>query len=170
MSDATQFKHYMSYPMCGFCTNAWDIIYARQRSGLSCEQWLDKCKVGGCDPDVWEYIDTRTGWPLGWKIDKATGRPKVYQDEKLEIPIPEYDDRVFHMRKPDRGNLYNPNAPWRKISERLRAESIRRKERLRKLSPDDPSLFDDDDEDLFDEEDDERVTVPADLDDPDLWD
>jgi hypothetical protein len=110
MSNVTQFEHYMRYPMCGYCNSAWDVIYQRLRMHTSPEQWLGYCPVGGCDPDIWDYIDERTGWPLKWKMQPNGFRPRW---DKLP-PIPDYDDRCYHKRGGD-----GPSEPWRKVSAKL---------------------------------------------------
>jgi len=113
-TDPTQFDHYAHYPMCGWCYNAWDLVYARTRSSVSPMRWLEFCRWGGCDPDIWDMIDEGTGWPHGWSID-AHNVPIAYQaDSKIVLDIPDYDNRVFHMRK-DNG----PSAPWRTVNQRL---------------------------------------------------
>jgi hypothetical protein len=43
--------------ICGYCSTAWDLVYKRQRSVTSAEQWVGYCKEGGCDPDIWDYVD-----------------------------------------------------------------------------------------------------------------
>lgn len=169
MADATELSHYTNYPMCGYCSNAWDIIYGRQRTIISCERWLSYCKWGGCDPEVWEHIDERTGWPIGMKIDKATGWPKCFTDIKATVLIPEYDNRVYHMRENSADN-----APWRKVSERLRQAAIARKGKIKNIDLKDVDFGDDEDftdEDLFGPYGDTVVQhmQPTDLDDPDLW-
>jgi hypothetical protein len=95
--DPTDIRHYMKLPICGYCINAWDIIFKRppwdERHGhRSPEAWLEHCHVGGCDPDVWEFLGD-DGWPL---------------------PKPKPDNRLYHRR--DRNS---DTARWRKFQPKL---------------------------------------------------
>lgn len=163
--DVTDLRHYVSYPVCGFCMNAWDMIYGRKRTGTNCEKWLGFCKWGGCDPDVWEYLDERTGWPWGWKINPKTMTPRVFET-LMEIPIPDYDNRVYHMRRSD-----DPGAPWRKTSERLRAARLAKNGKVKGINLEDVEW----DGEITDEDLTGVSGFPGhepdavDLDDPDLW-
>src|SRR4051794_1839621 len=95
MGNPAQLKHYANYPVCGFCINAWDIVYQRTRSNTSAARWVDYCKVVGCDPDIWDYLDMETGWPKGWPMK---GEPEMPDWDKLPKP-PEQDNRVYHKRR-----------------------------------------------------------------------
>ena len=157
-SNPTQFEHYMHYPICGHCTTAWDIIYKRQRAHTySPRFWLEKCRFGGCDPDVWDYLDDSTGWPLGWKI--RGGHPVWKQVVKVVPPDP--DPRVFHKR--EFYNDANPHAPWRTMSARLLKMAQEQSALRRNGVPDDQIKWDDDD---YAEPDEPTV---ADPDDDDIW-
>lgn len=169
MADATMLKHYVNYPVCGFCMNAWDILYGRQRTTISCEKWLSFCHWGGCDPDIWDYLDERTGWPLGTKIDPKTMWPRYFTNHNLAIPIPEYDNRVYHMRETE-----DDRAPWRKTSDRLRAEYAKVKAGRKPIDLNEVAWDDEEeitDEDVFGPFGDDAVDAMqgVDLDDPDLW-
>lgn len=196
MSNATELRHYTHYPMCGYCYNAWNIVYCRTRSLTSPGKWVEWCPSGGCDPDIWDHIDENTGWPEDWKLD-SMGHPKGYRNpKKYPLFIPKTDNRVYHLRADD-----DSNAPWRKTSSRLRNEQIARTAKKKGLTIDDiewdedpepsavPPEFtptsvddiewdDDDDEDLFGPHGDDVVqhaevaaeSAAADwADDPDLW-
>lgn len=164
MSDATQLSHYTNYPMCGYCTNAWNIVFGRSRTIISCERWLKYCKWGGCDPDIWEYLDERTGWPLGWKVDPKTMWPRCFTDSKVKLPIPDFDNRVFHMRAND-----DPTAPWRKTSERLRAAAIDRKGKIKGIKVEDITDWNDGGPEEEPDPAEQEFHEATDLDDPDLW-
>lgn len=148
MSDPTNLHHYMNFPVCGFCTNAWDIVYGRMRSTTSPARFVEWCRVGGCDPDIWDFIDDGTGWPVGWKLSKHTGLPLCYKDpKKWPLEIPEYDNRVYHRRKND-----DPGAPWRKIMISLHNRQAKVKSESNKPTAFEDIEWDDDeadDEDLF---------------------
>jgi hypothetical protein len=120
------------------------------RTLISPEKFLSYCRWGGCDPDIWDHLDGKTGWPLGMKLDKH-GKPKAFYNHSIAISIPEYDNRVFHLRANS-----DDNAPWRKTSVRLLAEAGKRKARIRGIK-------------IEDIEWDEPEAEPVDLDDPDLW-
>ena len=99
-------RHYVKLPICGFCQNAWDILFARapwSRSahGTAPGQMVRYCRVGGCDPDIWEYLDEDGDWN-GRKVKGNNG--------------------TFHRR------LDNDSAaPWRKGWPRIVAAfSVRR--------------------------------------------
>jgi hypothetical protein len=159
--DPTTIKHYTHLPMCGFCVNAWDVIYGRVRTLISCEQWIGYCKWGGCDPDVWEYIDEITGWPIGMKLNKQ-GKPKAFYDHKIVIEIPPFDNRVYHRRS-DSGD----NAPWRKVSVQLMKAWQERTAKIKGIKIEDVEWEDS----IYP---DPNYTEPVqtkvvDLDDPDLW-
>jgi hypothetical protein len=47
--------------MCGYCNTAWEIICGNMTSGTLLLDWIDMCSTGGCDPDLWEYVDEKTG-------------------------------------------------------------------------------------------------------------
>ncbi len=89
-------KHYVRLPICGYCGNAWDIVFGRPPwhkgpGRYTAEEWLGHCRVGGCDPDIWEF---------------------------LEDPfVVEYDNRVYHRREDD-----EPNAPWRRMWPKIVAQ------------------------------------------------
>jgi len=160
--DVTDLRHYTNFPICGFCYNAWDIIFGRQRTLISCEKWLSFCRWGGCDPDVWDFIDEKTGWPKGMKLNKQ-GQPKVFFDHKLVIEVPVYDNRVYHRRANS-----DDNAPWRKTSDRLRGEAMKRKARIKGINLDDVEW---EGGDTYPES---NYTEPVlvqevDLEDPELW-
>ena len=108
-------RHYVNLPMCGFCVNAWDVIYMRARPGtISPQRWIEFCHHGGCDPDVWDYIDQETEWPPGF-VFLESGH--VDWPETVEAyVVPDHDDRVFHMRLSE-----GPGAAWRKIMPKLAA-------------------------------------------------
>jgi hypothetical protein len=82
--------------ICGFCNTAWDLVYKRCRSVTSVGQWVGYCREGGCDPDIWDYIDDNGG---------------LAEDE-----VPEFMPHLFHRR--DHNNPYG----W-KFGKRARAES-----------------------------------------------
>lgn len=104
--------HYMKLPICGYCMNAWDQIYNRspwdQRPGsIPPSRWLELCRVGGCDPDAWDFLDEETGLPH---------------------PDPTPDDRLFHRRgQGRRWERYTPklvsewaairNAKYQKVTD-----------------------------------------------------
>jgi hypothetical protein len=149
--DPTNIKHYMNFPVCGFCNTAWDVLYGRIRSATSPAQWVGYCKAGGCDPDIWDFIDEGTGWPNGWKLG-FKGMPLFYGDpKKNKVKFPPTDNRVYHRRATD-----DQNAPWRKFMVRLNNLSIKESEKRRNVSFDDlewegadDPLDDIEDEDLF---------------------
>ena len=151
MGNPAEFEHYKKYPMCGFCTNAWDIIYQRSRHLTSPVVWVGEyCPVGGCDPEVWDYLNSTTMWPKGFKVSKKTGMPNW---DKLPN-LPDHDDRVFHKRKTD-----GPNAKWRRTSNALLKKAIEAHEAFRLEDPTDRAEWDDE----------EDVTQPVDLADADIW-
>jgi len=155
MSDPTEFDHYQNYPLCGFCYHAWDIIYGRVRSHTSPDVFLGMCPHAGCDPYIVDYISDETGWPPGWQLDER-GVPLAYSDPgRFKLKIPEYNNRVFHMRR-DSG----PGAAWRQTSQRLLKEGQKFSSKDRESRRV---------ENIFDYEDEEPAMVPVDLDDPDLW-
>ena len=171
MADVTELRHYTNFPVCGYCMNAWNIIYGRMRTGLSPEKWLGYCRWGGCDPDVWDHIDDRTGWPWGWKVNKETGWPRCYTDPKAPMPLPDTDNRVYHMRAND-----DPAAPWRKTSDRLRAARQTRNGKIKGINLDEIEWDEEEitDEDVFGPNGDEAMDAKmdageVDLDDEDLW-
>jgi hypothetical protein len=129
MSGVTDFEHYMNYPVCGYCNTAWDIVMQRMRAITPPGRWLDWCPCGGCDPDIWDFLDDDTGWPWDWPYDARTGRP-VWS--KIPKEIMAADNRCYH-RRTDSG----PNAPWRKNSEKLRKKSIERAEKRRNITASD---------------------------------
>lgn len=128
--DPTKFDHYVSYPVCGFCMSAWDIIFQRMRALTSPQRFVEWCKVGGCDPDVWDYIDDRSGWPYGWKLIAQPSVPDVPIRVKWKLlpEPPEFDDRVYHKRSPD---SKGPNEPWRRTSTQLLKQAQAKAERKR---------------------------------------
>lgn len=138
MTGLRDLDFYMHYPVCGFCRTAWDIVYQRQRSLTPPSRWVEWCKVGGCDPEIWDFLDDDTGWPLDWMIDVRTGRPDW--DFMPEVPL--HDNDAIHRAK-DMG----PNAPWRKISLRLVKQWQDKEERRRNITADELQW----DEDLPDE-------------------
>lgn len=165
-SNPTKFEHYVHYPVCGFCTTAWDVIFQRLRSITSPARWVEYCKWGGCDPDVWDYINEKSGWPYGWKL---IAQPTVVHEpirvrwDQLPEP-PEYDDRVYHKRSPD---STGPAEPWRKVSAKLLRQAQERAERLK--NGDFEIVWDDEEED-FDEASVYPVAEDQDTDDGDNWD
>jgi hypothetical protein len=166
MSDATKLSHYMNYPVCGYCTNAWDVIYGRKRSRTSPMQWVSYCKVGGCDPDVWDHIDEGTGWPPGWKL-ADNGLPLGYSKSNKPLKIPATDDRVYHRRASD-----DPKAPWRNITNKLRREWGEKVAKKKGLTADEIDWEDDDLQELVAADllaRDSVVEDDVDLDDPDMW-
>ena len=132
----------MGYPVCGFCMTAWDMIYQRTRTGTPASQWVNYCKFGGCDPDVWDYISEGSGWPNKWKL-KPNGRPDW---SKLPDPPPA-DDRCFHKRA-DSGS----NAPWRKYGAKLLKESQEASHRRRNIQDHEVIWDEDEDETEWQEE------------------
>lgn len=152
--DPTKLDHYESYPVCGFCVNAWDIVYQRRRALTSPEQWLGYCKVNGCDPDIWDYINLTTHWPKGWKVFRESGIPNW---KKLPAPPP-FDDRVYHRRESD-----GQNAKWRKVMNTLSVRAQERKADRRMIDPVDLAEWDEDASDPA------PALLVADLDDDDLW-
>jgi len=164
----------MHYPICGSCYSAWDVIYDRGRVG---NQWgkhsspadiLHGCKFGGCDPDVWEFIDEETGWPIGVPLGPNSGKPIAYawrrdaEGGKGHFNVEaEYDDRVFHRRSPEAEASANP--PYTATGIRLQKENIAKGAKKKGLSMDDPDIWGDDED-----EDEEPVETPAE-DDDDIW-
>lgn len=67
-------------PMCGHCYTAWDLLYGRIRSNTTIRQWLEYCRWGGCDPDVWDFLDDN-GEPTG--------------------EVPTYNRNLYHRRADD---------------------------------------------------------------------
>jgi hypothetical protein len=113
MSALDDFRHYMRLPMCGYCINAWDIIYQRMRPGLkSPQEWLAYCHVGGCDPDVWNFLDEETGWPHGFVF--LQGGRVDWQQTLDDYEVPAHDDTVYH-RRANNGEA----ARWRKVMPKL---------------------------------------------------
>lgn len=201
MSDPTQIDHYMAYPLCSFCTTAWDVIYDRLRAGNKYGQYaspaeiLNDCKVGGCDPDIWNYIDDETGWPIGVKLSPNTGHPICYaykrnaEKGKGRFKVyADYDNRLHHRSDEAARAWVQPGqAPYHRVGERLMKQNLakneRRKAAINGTDVNDESLWadeeeeDDDDEqlehdqtvdDTDDElEDDEEL---ADVNDPSIWD
>lgn len=162
MSNVAQFSHYVRYPICGYCSTAWDILFQRTRSSTSPGRWLEYCKVGGCDPDVWEFIDEATGWPESWPFDSKAHR--IEWGEVDPEDVPPHDDRCFHRRS----QFHSPdNAPWRKISDKLLAQAHERRNLLKARRAANLDLEFDDDEEEVDEPV-EAVTLPN-LDDDDMW-
>lgn len=196
MGDPTKLSHYMNYPICGACMSAWDIIYDRLRVGnkyrnyMSPAECLDGCKVGGCDPDIWDFIDEETGWPLGVELGDNSGQPVAYAFRRETgrgrfVIVAPYDNRLYHRSDSDARDWVSPgSAPYHRTSERLQKENIARTEKhkaaMAGINLEDESLWDDDDE-----EDDEPVndvaiameedyendlaSEIADIDDPDIW-
>jgi hypothetical protein len=72
------------------------------------------CRVGGCDPDVWDYIDDATGWPIDFSFhdDGHVDWPDTIET----YPVPDYDNAVFHRRGHD-----GEGAQWRKVMPKLMA-------------------------------------------------
>lgn len=161
MSNPTELRHYSQFPVCGYCNTAWDIIFMRQRSGTSPAEWVGFCRSGGCDPDVWDFIDEGTGWPNGWKMGDH-GLPKWYRTGKVP-PMPETDNRVFHRRASD-----DPHAPWRKNMVALANKNQKLKEAKKGINLDDVA-WEGEDEEIEDETPDEQPAGDW-ADDPDLWD
>jgi hypothetical protein len=162
MSNPTEIKHYTNYPVCGFCNTAWDVIYGRIRSATPPATWVGYCKFGGCDPDVWDFIDEDTGWPTNWKLNKR-GFPLCYTSGKHgTISVPKFDNRVYHRRAND-----DRNAPWRKTSQALRNQVEKRGRKLKSLDFDDLEW-----DGIEDDESEETVSVAAGAswaDDEDIW-
>lgn len=106
-------RHYMRLPMCGYCMNAWDMIYMRQRPAItSPASWIGYCRVGGCDPDVWEFLDDATGWPVGFVM---ADNGHVNWAETIETyEPPEHDNTVFHRRLSE-----SDTAAWRRVMPKL---------------------------------------------------
>jgi hypothetical protein len=105
-------RHYMRLPMCGYCMNAWDMIYMRLRPGTtSPARWIEFCHVGGCDPDVWDFIDEGTGWPNGFVLNDH-GVDWMETVERYQPP--DHDNTVFHRRLSD-----GDGARWRKVMPKL---------------------------------------------------
>lgn len=158
MTDVTELRHYTHYPVCGFCTEAWDVIYVRSRSTTSPADWVGFCKHGGCDPEVWDFLDDDDGWPLHWEIGK-NGRPVGYlKDRRGELFPAKFDNRVFHRRS---GN--EESAPWRKAEIRLLREAQEKKAKIKNLDVNDPLLWGSDDENTVE-------VLKGDLVDADIWD
>jgi hypothetical protein len=91
-------------------------------------------------------LNEETGYPKGWKVDEH-GVPLNYINaDKYKIPIPDYDDRVFHKRilADDKGKT---GAPWRRISERLTAQAIARSAKRRAGVPIEDIKWEDEEED-----------------------
>ena len=109
--DVTSPKHYQHYPICGFCMAVWDMIYLRTRLAGNPTEHLNLCKWGGCDPDIWDYLDEKTGFPLGWRVKNGVVK---WDRDKLRKHMPPYDNRVYHKRRDNSGT-----APWRHNSSRL---------------------------------------------------
>lgn len=145
--EVTQLKFYMNYPLCGHCTVAWDMVYQRQRCSVSPEHTLRLCPAGGCDPEIWDFLDDLTGYPLGWQL-RSNGRP----DWKNLPEPPMADNDCFHRRDRE-----DDKAPWRRHSAALLREVHRRNEAKRNQS-DDEIVWDADEDD----EDDEETFVPDD--------
>lgn len=124
MGDVKNFKFYMNYPVCGFCMSAWDIVFQRRRGGLPPQQWVNYCKVGGCDPEIWEYLDDDTGWPKGWKL-RSNGWPDW---KKLPKP-PKANNDCYHRRDDD-----GVHAPWRKNSLKLLRQAQMKFEKQRNIT------------------------------------
>lgn len=117
MSNATEIKHYTNFPVCGFCMNAWDIVYGRMRAHTSPMTFLSFCRHGGCDPDIWEHIDEGTGWPDKWKLNDK-GLPQWwFEKAPKNVKIPVTDNRVYHLRADS-----DSHAPWRNVMPRLMRE------------------------------------------------
>lgn len=126
MSNVTELKHYTNYPVCGFCTTAWDVIYGRVRSATSPGTWVGYCRWGGCDPDVWDHVDESTGWPTGWKLNNR-GLPICYEGGKRgKLTTPKPDNRCFHRRDDN-----STTAPWRKNGNALRNQVEKRRLKLK---------------------------------------
>lgn len=94
MADLLNPNHYYRLPICGFCQNAWDMLFQRppwaSRPGsMSPGEWVNLCPVGGCDPDVWDYLNEFTGEPNGVK--------------------PKGNNATYHRRLTD-----DHSAAWRK--------------------------------------------------------
>jgi hypothetical protein len=155
LGDPTRFEHYNHYPVCGYCLNAWNIIYQRWVSALSPVEWLHYCRHNGCDPDVWDYINRATGWPKGFKVGRQSGKPNL---TKLP-PVPEYDPRVFHKRDPQ--DEFSSQARWRKNSDALIRKAQDYRATLRGVSPVELAEWD--------EPESEEPELLVDLSDPDIW-
>jgi hypothetical protein len=153
MSNPATFEHYAHYPVCGYCINAWDIVYQRMRMSTSPAQWVDYCKVFGCDPDIWDYLDPETGWPRDWPM---VGEPEVPKWSNLPIP-PDPDNRVYHKRDND-----GQNAPWRKVGRALTNKAIEARADFNMIDPVDRAEWDDDEDNVVE-------LLVADLSDADLW-
>jgi len=118
------------------------------------EEWLSKCPVGGCDPDVWDHVNMTTHWPKGWKVSRTTGLPNR---AKLP-PVPEHDDRTYHKRKTE-----GPNAKWRRTANVLDNQAIAARAARRLEDPTDRAEWDEDVEVAK-----PAILVPS-LEDDDLW-
>ncbi len=165
-TNATQLRHYVHYPLCGFCQSAWDVIYQRllnlQREsghplnpGAAPLTSLTHCRWGGCDPDIWDYVNMQTGWPRGWKVSRRTGRPNL---ERLPEPPSPYP-KVFHLR----AEYHSPDhAAWRRTSTRLTNEAIERKRDAKAILSDPGEL------DIWNEPPSSNGSS-VDLNDPELW-
>ena len=148
----TDLRFYMQWPMCGHCSIAWDLIYQRLRSPASPAHYLRLCTVGGCDPEIWDFLDDRTGWPVGFKL-KGNGMPDW---SRLPDP-PMAENETFHRRDRD-----DDKAPWRNVWERLRKENLKREARRKNIADEDLDFGDDEEDE--DEEDDTESTYVADED------
>jgi hypothetical protein len=103
--------------MCGYCMNAWDMIYMRRRSGITTPAaWIGYCRVGGCDPDVWDFLDDTTGWPKGFVFKPGDGGHVDWEKTIKKYKMPEPDNRVYHRRFDD-----SDGAAWRRNSARMTA-------------------------------------------------
>lgn len=94
--------------MCGYCETAWDQVmgrlkYHRYNPGY----WLSYCRVGGCDPDIWDYLD---------------GKGNV-----VERPL--YSKKLFHRR--DASVPWTSHTTRRVPPEELLAKEIERQQALK---------------------------------------
>lgn len=134
--DVTNINHYDHYPLCGFCMNAWDIVYLRMRTRhTTAVKWVEMCKVGGCDPDIWEYLDEDTCWPIGWPVGD-NGEP--IWEKVAKLPLPKPDNRCRHRRNDD-----SERAPWRKYGPRLAALASARVRGEKEVAETEEDIWDD---------------------------
>lgn len=81
--------------ICGFCQTAWDIVYGRCRSNTSPGTWVGYCARGGCDPDIWDYVE----------VDGTVG----YQ-------TPPFVERLYHRRNHRNPHGWDFKAPRQRVS------------------------------------------------------
>ena len=151
----TDLGFYMNWPMCGHCATAWDVIYQRLRSSASPEHYVNLCPVGGCDPEIWDFLDDRTGWPVGWELDS---RHIPIWSELPDPPLAE--PQAYHRRELLVDS--NPHAPWRKVWDRLHKENQKRNERRAKRTDDELDWDEPEPDEDDSDEDDDQADIPED--------